>query len=413
MKMNFDIRDQQPLVSVAVMTYNHVDFIAKAIDSILCQKTDFSFEICIGEDDSSDGTREICQQYATKYPHIIRLFERKRDDVMVINGYVTGRFNMIETLKSCRGNYIAILEGDDYWIDPLKLQKQVDYLENNPDYALCFCNINVIYLDERKKDHPGYGTEKLPEGYLQPISPPKQTTDINDLVDGNFIHTPGVLFRNWIKDQGLPRYLRHTPIGDWPLHMYTALQGKLYYFSDQMAVYRVHENGLWSTLSDFDKLTKGMMQLPSMIAENIFQEDIQLRLVNRLNSLLSYFRYLYHKEIETYKNLTTEQALKIRCIRALAKADGDKFIIYAYSNYAFSLIDQIHEENLGEVLYIIDQRARFEKLTYKGITTCQVEEIISNPAYNDVNFIIASDNHVDSMQSELLKNSHISKIIVL
>src|SRR5690606_24131225 len=107
-------------------------------------QTTFPFEIILGEDESNDGTREICKQYAAQYPDKIKLFLRSRKDVIYINGNPTGRFNFIENLKACSGKYIALCEGDDYWTDPLKLQKQVDFLENNSDFALCFHMVEVL-----------------------------------------------------------------------------------------------------------------------------------------------------------------------------------------------------------------------------------------------------------------------------
>lgn len=103
-----------PKVSVVIITYNHADFIADAIEGALMQETDFPYEIIIGEDESEDGTREICIDYAERYPERIRLFLRSREDVIYINGRPTGRFNSVESLKAARGEYIAACEGDDY-----------------------------------------------------------------------------------------------------------------------------------------------------------------------------------------------------------------------------------------------------------------------------------------------------------
>ena len=119
--------NETPVVSVCVVTYQHKDFIRSCLDGILMQKTNFPFEIILGEDESTDGTREICKAYAEKYPDKIKLFLRSRKDVIYINQHATGRFNFMENLKAARGKYIAFCEGDDYWIDEYKLQKQVDF----------------------------------------------------------------------------------------------------------------------------------------------------------------------------------------------------------------------------------------------------------------------------------------------
>lgn len=117
------------IVSVCIQTYNHERFIGKCIDSVLMQKTTFPFEILLGEDESIDDTRKICTEYAIKYPNKIRLFLHSRKNTIFINGVATGRFNINYNLKNSNGKYIALCEGDDYWTDPLKLQKQVDFLD--------------------------------------------------------------------------------------------------------------------------------------------------------------------------------------------------------------------------------------------------------------------------------------------
>lgn len=126
-----------PVVSVCVQAYQHALFIEECLNSILMQKTDFPFEILLGEDDSTDGTREICIEYAEKFPDKIRLFLHRRENNIEILGTPTGRFNFLYNLFSAKSNYIAICEGDDYWTDEYKIQKQYDFLEDNPDFALC------------------------------------------------------------------------------------------------------------------------------------------------------------------------------------------------------------------------------------------------------------------------------------
>jgi len=121
---------KDPKLSVILITYNHEKYITKALDSVLAQETDFPFEIVIGEDCSPDDTRNICKEYKKKYPEQIRLVNREKN---------TGRptLNVYETTMKCRGEYLAYLEGDDYWTDTHKLQKQVDSLDAHPEYIAC------------------------------------------------------------------------------------------------------------------------------------------------------------------------------------------------------------------------------------------------------------------------------------
>lgn len=137
-----------PLVSVCVQTYQHINYIKKCLDGILMQKTNFPFEILLGEDASIDGTREICIDYAKNNSNKIRLFLHHRENVIFINGNPTGRYNLFHNLINARGKYIALCEGDDYWIDPFKLQRQYDFLDKNPGYGLVHTDINKYFVNQ-------------------------------------------------------------------------------------------------------------------------------------------------------------------------------------------------------------------------------------------------------------------------
>jgi len=230
-----------PVVSVCVQTYNHEPFIAKCLDGILMQQTNFSFEILLGEDSSSDGTREVCVKYAEKHPEKIKLFLHHRENNIKINNSATGRFNFMYNVLSSKGKYIAMCEGDDYWTDPLKLQKQIDFLEKNTSYGICFHDI-MIY-DE--------AAQKIKDDDI--IESTKDTYDINDLALGNFMHTPSVVLRN---DFVIPSWFSKSPIGDWPLYVFQIGSRKIRKLEGKMAVYRVHENGVWSTKSERIRITE-------------------------------------------------------------------------------------------------------------------------------------------------------------
>lgn len=128
---------EQPLVSVCIPAFQHASFISECLDSVLAQQTNFAFEIILGEDDSKDGTRKICQRYSSQYPEKIRLFLRKDKDKISLLGRKSGRTNYLENFRSANGKYIAMLDGDDCWLSKDKLQKQVELLEDNPDAFLC------------------------------------------------------------------------------------------------------------------------------------------------------------------------------------------------------------------------------------------------------------------------------------
>lgn len=221
-------------LSVSITTYNHEKYIAQALESVLNQKTSFDFEIILGEDDSIDGTREICKKYASDHPDKIKLFLNDRKNVIYINGKPTGRWNFINNLKHAKGDYIALLEGDDYWTDPLKLQKQVDFLDSHPDCAISFHNVEVIYENHPEKNH------------LFHRSDIKKVHTLRDIIPCNFISTCSTVFRNRLFED-FPGWFYSIPMGDWPLHILNAQHGNACYINEIMAAYRVHEGGVWST----------------------------------------------------------------------------------------------------------------------------------------------------------------------
>jgi glycosyltransferase involved in cell wall biosynthesis len=232
-------------VTASLITYNHAPFIAQAIDSVLAQQTGFDFELLIGEDDSRDGTRQIVTDYLARQPHRIRLFLNDRKKVVYVNGKPTGLWNFANNIRHCRGDYIALLEGDDYWTSPLKLQKQVDFLESNPDCAMCFHNVRVL-------DDADPAREAL--HHTQPM---RAKYDLEDLLRGNFMHTCSVMFRARLF-QDFPRWYFKCPMGDWPLHVLNAQHGRIGYLDEVMAVYRRHANGAWSAQTQVQVLANSI-----------------------------------------------------------------------------------------------------------------------------------------------------------
>lgn len=222
-----------PIVSVCIQTYQHVDFIEECLDSILMQKTNFKFEIILGEDESSDGTREICKIYAEKHPDKIRFFLRNRNDVIYINGSPTGRFNFIENLKTAEGKYIALCEGDDYWTDPLKLQKQVDFLENNEDYTGSFHYTKV------KSQNEDYGkVNGKHDGQLN--------FEVKDTLSYySLFHTSSFLFRSSALE--IPKWFPHIQSADMALFSIVASKGPLRCIPEVMSIYRKHDGGITNT----------------------------------------------------------------------------------------------------------------------------------------------------------------------
>ena len=269
--MNTTADNIQPIVSVCVQTYQHVAFIAQCLDGILLQKVNFPFEIIIGEDESTDDTRKICVEYAEKNPGKINLFLRSRKDVVYIHGGPTGRYNFIKNLEAARGKYIAICEGDDYWTDENKLQRQFNFMEANPEYAICFHRIFELNDDGTLiKSHNDWNEEK--------------TFTINDLAAQNFIFTPSVFFRNGLIEK-LPAWINESPVMDYVLHMFNARHGLIKYFPEPMAVYRKHGAGLWSTLPQEISHERWVNLLDLLFQEN-FDESVKATLIEQKRHIM-------------------------------------------------------------------------------------------------------------------------------
>lgn len=222
-------------VSICIPTYNHEKYIAEAIESVLCQQCDFDYELLIGEDDSTDRTREIVSSYKKKYPDKIKLFLNDRKNVIYIDGKPTGRWNFINLIMNSTGQYISIIEGDDYWTSPLKLQKQIDYLDSHPQCVLCGHNAILVYEDPSKESELMFPTGR------------KQINTIEDILFSNFLPTCSVIFRNNILNT-LPDWYYKTRMGDWPLYILLSEYGYIGYIDEVLGIYRIHSRSIWGPL---------------------------------------------------------------------------------------------------------------------------------------------------------------------
>ena len=221
-----------PKVSVLMLTYNQENYIDEAIRSVVLQETDFDFELIIGNDASTDHTARHCLEWKEKYPERIRLVNREQNLGLI--------GNFMETYALCRGTYIAICEGDDFWTDKSKLQRQADYLDGHPDFSMCFHRVINYYADN--------GTKSLSNGHQ------KVDTDICDLARSNYISNVSAVFRNHLLPDGLPKWFGEVSTYDYALHMLNAQFGKIHYMKRPMAVYRQHGKAIWSQAAETSKL---------------------------------------------------------------------------------------------------------------------------------------------------------------
>lgn len=228
------ISENNKVISIICFTYNQFRYIKQCLDGFLMQKGNFDIEILVHDDCSTDGTKEILEEYANKYSNIIKPFYEKENQYQ--------KSNFIRILKNiygqCKGKYIAICEGDDYWCDEYKLQKQVDFMESHPDYALCYHPAKMIYEDESHKPIIiGESKHKNPQPYY-------------NLLKGNYIPANSVMYRTKYLKQELLDYPECIYPGDWYNHIVVSSHGKIGYLPDVMYVYRWHSQGISHTTSD-------------------------------------------------------------------------------------------------------------------------------------------------------------------
>ncbi|MBZ9779446.1 glycosyltransferase [Psychroflexus sp. CAK8W] len=269
-------KDINYTVSVRLMTYMHAPFIKEAMEGIMMQETDFKVEIVIGDDFSTDGTLDIIRTYSDTDNIHIKILKREKGDAYWQKRQELGRlYNFINILENCSGKYVALLDGDDYWTDPLKLQKQVEFLEANKEYSMCFHKVDLIHPDL-----------SISEDNITNV-PVRHETIENLASRGNYIHTPSVLFRN--DNLEWPDGFKLVPIGDFFLYMLLASNGKIGYIQEKMAVYRVG-SGIWSGKSAYERNLKTAYTFALLIKTDLFSDKVNHILIERIQSFLKRFQ---------------------------------------------------------------------------------------------------------------------------
>lgn len=290
--------DMKKKVSCHIITYNQKEYISNCIDSILMQKTNFSVEIIIGDDNSNDGTREILKDYAFKYPDLIKLNLRE-----VRGSGIPGKQNFLTTLELCTGKYIALCEGDDYWIDPLKLQKQVDFLEANLDFVMC------THVAEEKNEITNLSSvfPKISENTVKYIE---------DYIIDNLTATCSLMFKaEYMKP--IPEWFNKIKFGDLGLILLLFYRSnkKMMILKDCMGVYRVNSGSIHGSLkNNYNSLiTAYKMHIDFIYSINnelflkkVFKQAIVKKLINthsilarlyKNRSILNYYKHLFRKQL--------------------------------------------------------------------------------------------------------------------
>jgi len=216
-----------PVVSVAMITYQHRPFIAQALESVLAQRRDFPIEIVISDDCSTDGTGEIIDQYQAAHPDLFRRLDPPANVGMFEN------FNRV--WKACAGKYIATLDGDDWWHDPEKLAIQVAFMEEHPECTVSGHSHRRQIVDKSDYSSPSNIISGLADGSV--------------VAGGLSFMTCTAMYRSGIVD-GIPNWATNLAMGDWPIMLMHGAKGKVGTFDRCMSTYRIHQGGVWSGNSE-------------------------------------------------------------------------------------------------------------------------------------------------------------------
>jgi glycosyltransferase involved in cell wall biosynthesis len=234
----------KPTVSVRLMVFNNEPYIREAIEGILMQQTNFLVEIVVGDDFSTDNTLDIIKEYnATEWIYF-NILKRSVNGSYYKKRKRLGRiYNFINIIENCNGKYLALCDGDDYWTDPLKLQKQVDFLEGNPDYNICFHRASLLQENMFKLHEIPCPFESISFKYIELLK------------HYNFITTASVFVRKPLNVK-LPRWFKNIPFGDLAFYQIVSKHKKIKCLADTMSVYRIHNEGIYSKLNSYQKMVQ-------------------------------------------------------------------------------------------------------------------------------------------------------------
>lgn len=240
--------EQLPLVSVCCITYNHKSYISEAIESFLNQKTNFRFEILIYDDCSTDGTREVLKYYEATFPSKIRVFYSHE------NQYQKGvrLLNLRYNLPRSRGEFVATCDGDDFWCDKYKLQKQVDFLTKNPEAVSCFHDFESLICGERKRS----------ESYLELRNQEQRIMNQKEFLLSH-VQFATLMFRNSVN---FPQF-GQTINGDVFVLAVLSEQGKSGYLNFVGSVYRHHDEGVFRQMDKVEQLTSSIRSRKLILPE--------------------------------------------------------------------------------------------------------------------------------------------------
>ncbi len=314
-----DLLNSAPLVSVCIITYRHARYIRQCVESALAQRAEFPFEVVIGEDESDDGTREICQQLALEHPDRVRLVLNRRADVVYVDGRPRGTHNLVATLAAARGEFVALCEGDDYWTDPAKLSTQVAYLRANADCVGCFHEASLV---------DGEGKELQAEFFKPQVEQTQEKYDRRDCL-GHLLSkyaTCSLVFRRDAFREPPSWYLRRS--SDFFFDLVITAHGKLGFIDRTMAAYRRHGGGVWSSQPRVMQFLELITRFRLLLSEPEFFPAYREELMKQLAD--------FERAVALYDEVAAAQqelAVERKRVRVLA-AEREKLVAFVAKQHA-------------------------------------------------------------------------------
>lgn len=374
---------KDPLVSILCITYNHEEFISQTIESIIKQNTNFSFELIIGNDKSTDKTDQIISEYLERYPQI-KYYSRSAN--------LGANNNFLDLAMKVRGKYVAICEGDDYWTDNTKLQRQVDFLEQHPEYTVCFHPVQVLYEERPEKIE------------FFPASKPNQM-NLEGLLKSNFIQTNSVMYRWRFGENNHLHFPLDIAPGDWYIHLLHAEVGRIAYIDRTMGVYRKHATGMWSSHVDaverFKKLGNKEIAFYSVVDKKFgpFKEFYEAR-----RHIFATLALIYIREND-FSKLAALISVNASESKLFMKSLG--FTITSTNLTAEELYKDLLEQSSVDVIVTSYNHAQY-------ISRC-FDSILKQTGLMNIRIIVGDDKSTDETPAiiEKYRRSHPDRFVVL
>lgn len=281
-----------PMVVIRCTVYNHEPYLRDCLEGFVMQQTNFPFVAIVHDDASTDNSAAIIREYEEKYSDIIKPIYETENQWR--KGTLTKVMNI--AIEATGAKYVAMCEGDDYWTDPLKLQKQVDFMEANPEYSICFHKVNTLIQS----------TGELKEEFIVRDMPEKST--ILDLAEGNYIHTPSVLYRKYLNV--LETYQRLMPClpGDYAMWMLLAEKGNIYKFNEPMAVYRFG-GGTWESRLQITRYMLTIATLSKLCV--VFDDSIKKILLQQIRMMQENMLQIVRAKDQKIESITNSRAYSL------------------------------------------------------------------------------------------------------